>query len=196
MARRTMRRLVVPALAGALVLASVSARAAEGMPQLDFANPLTLSQVVWLAVIFAALYLVLSQWALPRVASVLEMRAATIATDLDAARAAKAQADAAVAELTRATREAHTSAQTEIAQAAAAAKQAADQQQAELTARLDKQIVEAEQRIADARSAAMGALGEVARDTAREVVGRLAGGAVPQQTVDAAVAAALTARTA
>ncbi len=30
------------------------------MPQLDFANPLTISQVVWMALIFGALYFLLS----------------------------------------------------------------------------------------------------------------------------------------
>ena len=32
---------------------------AEGMPQLDFANPLTTSQVVWGALIFIVLYILL-----------------------------------------------------------------------------------------------------------------------------------------
>ena len=44
------------------------------MPQLDFANPLTIAQIVWLAIIFFTLYLLLSRWALPQVAEVLEVR--------------------------------------------------------------------------------------------------------------------------
>ena len=54
----------VAALAGlGTVLIGFSAMAEEvekGMPQLDFKNPLTISQVVWLAIIFFALYLLLS----------------------------------------------------------------------------------------------------------------------------------------
>ena len=69
------------------------------MPQLDFANPLTTSQVVWMAVIFGVLYYLLSAWALPQVASVLDDRAARIGADLDSARLAKLNADTAATEL-------------------------------------------------------------------------------------------------
>ena len=37
------------------------------MPQLDFANPLLLTQVFWLLVIFGALYVLVSKVALPPV---------------------------------------------------------------------------------------------------------------------------------
>ena len=37
------------------------------MPQLDFANPLTTSQVVWGAIIFVVLYVLLSRIGLPKV---------------------------------------------------------------------------------------------------------------------------------
>ena len=66
---------------------------AEGMPQLDFGNPLTTSQVVWGAIIFAVLYILLSRSALPGVASVIEERARHIASDLETAQAAKARSD-------------------------------------------------------------------------------------------------------
>ena len=79
------------------------AMAAEGMPQLDFSNPLTSIQVVWGAIIFIVLYILLSRWALPQVGEVLDERAATIEADLEAARAPKAQADDGVTELTAAT---------------------------------------------------------------------------------------------
>jgi F-type H+-transporting ATPase subunit b len=105
MARRAFAVAAGGMVAGAaLLIQATPARAGEGMPQLDFANPLTLAQVVWLGIIFFALYLLLSRWALPRVAAVLEIRAAAIAADLDAARGAKVKADTAVDELTRATR--------------------------------------------------------------------------------------------
>jgi len=184
------------ALTGFGLLASV-AHAAEGkkggMPQLHFDNPLTISQVVWGAIMLVVLYLLLSRWALPKVGEVLEMRAAKIQGDLEAAHSAKASADAAVAELTEATRQAQATAQAEIAGAVAAAKDAAATQAATLNARLDAQLAEAEQRITAARGAAMGALRTVAVDTANAVVTRLvgqppAGGAV-EHAVDAALAA-------
>jgi F-type H+-transporting ATPase subunit b len=195
MARHALGTGVGTAMAGtALMLAATPARAAGGMPQLDFGNPLTQAQVVWLALIFLALYLLLSRWALPLVGTVLERRAATIAADLDAARHAKEKADGAVDELTRATREAHAGAQAEIAQAIASAKAAADAQAAVLNARLDAQIAGAEQRIAQARTAALGALEQVAVDTANVVVARLVGAPMDAGAVRAAVAGVLATR--
>jgi F-type H+-transporting ATPase subunit b len=171
-----------------------AAASAKGMPQIDFANPLTTAQVVWGAIIFVVLYLLLSRWGLPQVAAVLEQRAANIAGDLDAARAAQGSADAAVAELTRATREAHAGAQAEIAEAVAAAKAKADAQAVELNAKLDAQIAKAEERIAQARRAALGALEQVAVDTANVVVSRLIGTPIDHGAVPRAVADVLAAR--
>ena len=74
------------ALLAALLLPPAAARA-EGMPQLDFANPLTTSQVVWGAIIFALLYVLLSRIGLPKVGAVLEERARHIAADLETAQA-------------------------------------------------------------------------------------------------------------
>src|SRR5262249_3073864 len=156
-----------------LLLLSFPAIAAEGqkegMPQLDFANPLTKAQVVWGVLIFLAFYLLLRHWALPAVGGVLEERAATIGGDLEAATRAKADADRAAAELAEATRQAQTTAQSEIAAAVAKAKEAAAQQAASLNARLDADIAAAEQRIGAARAAAMGALRQVAGETASAV---------------------------
>jgi F-type H+-transporting ATPase subunit b len=181
-------------LLAALLLSLPAAAGAAGMPQLDFATPLTTSQVVWGVLIFIVLYILTSRVALPEVSSVLEERAAHIGRDLEAARQAKTEADAAVAELTRATQEAHAAAQAEIAQALAAAKAAAAEQAEALNARLDAQIAAAERRIGAARDAALGALGQVATDTAQAVVARLTAGAVDAGTVDRAVASALAAR--
>jgi len=173
---------------------AMAAEAKEGMPQLDFKNVLLKSQVVWLVIIFVVLYILLSRWALPKVGAVLEKRASTIAGDLNAARAAKASADAAVAELTAKTREAHAGAQAEIANAVDAAKAAAASQSATLNARLEAQLAEAEGRINAARAAAMGALRQVASETAGVVVSRLTGVAANDAAVDAAVGSALSAR--
>ena len=165
-----------------------------GMPQLDFANKLTVSQIVWGAIIFAVFYLLLSRWALPRVGAVLETREATISTDLDSARAAKAKADTATAELTDAILRARAEAQSAISAAIDQAKQAAAAQAAESNARLEAQISAAEQRIGVARAAAMGALREVATDTANAVVSRLTGISPDSARIDQAVGTLLAAR--
>ena len=164
------------------------------MPQLDFANPLTTSQVVWMAIIFGVLYYLLSHWALPQVASVLDERAARIGADLDSARLAKLHADTAVAELQAAMRQAAGEAQSAIAGAIAQAKaEAAEQARAE-SERLDAQLHAAEQRIAAARQSAMGALRDVATETANAVVARLTGHMPDPALVGSAVDRAMTAK--
>ena len=171
-----------------------SAAMAEGMPQLDFANPLTTWQVIWGAIIFIIFYLLVSRWGLPQVGSVLEMRASAIARDLDAARGAKTAADTAVTELNDAIRSAQAGAQTEINRAIDAAKAAAAQQSARLNERLDRQLASAEQQIGAARAAALGALRQVATETATTLIGRLTGTAPDRGALDAAVGAELAAR--
>ena len=166
----------------------------EGMPQLDFHSPLTISQVVWMALIFGGLYVLFDRWGLPRVASVIEERRTAIDGDLDTARSAKTQSEAAVSELTEATRSARAEAQSAIASASDQAKSEAAARAAEMNATLDAQLHEAEGRIAEARSAAMGALPQVAGETAVAVVTRLTGKAPDTARVDAAVGALLAAR--
>src|SRR3954453_3433806 len=92
------------------------------MPQLDFGNPLTISQVVWMFLIFGALYLLLAPWALPMVGEVIHAREQRVLADLDSARLAKEQAHAAAAEIAERSRPASAGAQAELAKAVAAAK--------------------------------------------------------------------------
>jgi F-type H+-transporting ATPase subunit b len=178
----------------AACLAMPGAAWAEGMPQLDFKSPLTVSQVYWGAAIFVVLYVLLARIGLPKVGAVIEQRAVHIAADLDAAKAQKAQADAAVAELTATMQRSRAEAQGEINQAVDQAKAVAAQQAATLNARLEGQLKAAEGRINEARGAAMSALHQVASDTATTVIARLTGAAPDPRRVDVAVAAALTAR--
>lgn len=196
-----MRGLKALLTAGTVLLLTSAAYAAEVAektlpPQIDFANPLTKSQVVWLFIIFFALYLLLDRWALPQVGEVLEARAARIAADLDAARAAKAQSDAAVAELTAATKKAQAEAQAQIAGAVDSAKAEAAAAAATANARLEQQLAEAEKQIDAAKAASVGALRDVSKTTTADVVTRLAGITPDSSVVDSAVDRALAARAA
>ena len=185
-------RRVVPFAASLLMLPA--AAMAAGMPQMDFKNPLTTSQVVWGAIIFAVLYIVASKFALPKVGAVLEERAAHIVNDLEAAQASKLAADAGMAEATAAIAKARAEAQSAINAALDAAKGAAAAQSAALNARLEKQLSDAETQIARARSQAMSALREVATETAATVVARLTGQVPDPQRLSGAIGAALAAR--
>jgi F-type H+-transporting ATPase subunit b len=184
--------LTGPAIVALLMVPA--AAMAEGMPQLDFKTPLTTSQVVWGAIIFVVLYILLSRTGLPMVASVLEERATKIAKDLDEARAAKASADAGMREADEATAKAHAQAQAAINASLDEAKKAAAAQAEVLNARLEKQLQDAEAQIAQARASAMSALRQVATETAATVVTRLTGKAPDAGRLDGAVASALAAR--
>jgi len=190
------RRFSAAVMTLLLFPAAVMAEEGKGMPQLDFANPLTKAQVIWGALIFFALYLLLSRWALPQVASVLEAREAKINADLETARGAKTRADAAVNELIETTAKARAEAQAAINAAVERAKQAAAAQAVVANARLEQQLQTAEARINAARGTAMTALQQVARETADTVITRLTGAPADAATLDRAVAAALAARAA
>jgi F-type H+-transporting ATPase subunit b len=194
-----MSSLTRPALTlASLTLASLvtlpATAMAEGMPQLDFKTPLTISQVVWGAIIFVVLYIMLSRTALPMVASVLEERATKIAKDLDEARAAKARADDGMREADEATAKARAESQAAINTALDEAKTAAAAQAEVLKTRLEKQLQESETQIAQARASAMSALRQVATETAATVVTRLTGKEPDAGRLDSAIGSALTAR--
>lgn len=181
----------------AALLAPQVALAAEpngGMPQFAFGNPLTTSQVFWMCVIFAVLYGVLATWALPMLGGVIENRARRIREDLEAARAAKSEADATALELRAATQRARADAQAALADATSAARDAASEQAAALNARLDTELKAAETRITAARNAAMGALSEAAQETARAMIERLTGRTPNTARLESAVGHALSAR--
>jgi F-type H+-transporting ATPase subunit b len=184
---------IIPAIAAGL-LTLPSAAMAKGMPQLDFTTPLILSQVVWGAIIFVVLYILLSRTGLPMVASVLQERAAKIAKDLDDARAAKAGADAGMAEADQATATARAESRAAINAALEEAKNAAAAQAEALNTRLEKQLQDSEAQIARARASAMSALRQVATETAATVVTRLTGTAPDAARLDGAIGSALAAR--
>ena len=196
-------RTAAAAFAGfALAVAPALAQVADehpgatggGMPQLNFGHPLVISQVVWLLIIFGLLYFVMDRVALPGVASVLEERRRRIDGDLEAAQAAKARADEALAEHRAATAKARSEGQAAIAEAVQRAQAEAAAKSEELNARLNAQIEQAEKRIAAARDSAMGALRQVSADTAEAMVSRLVGGGTDRAAVERAVDGELAAR--
>ena len=143
-----------------LALAVLPAAAmAEGMPQLDFANPLTTSQVVWGAIIFVVLYILLSRMRPAAGGAVLDERARH-----DRRRPGRRpRVQGAVptrrrAKLTEATAQARAEAQAAINAALDEAKQEARGAVAVLNDRLETQLQEAESADRAARAAAMSAL--------------------------------------
>jgi F-type H+-transporting ATPase subunit b len=143
------------------------------------------SQLVWLAIAFVLLFVLMSKWALPRVGSVIENRQKRIDGDIAEAGTLKEQSDAAVAAY-------------EKALADAIANETRDKQAAEAETRrkaledeLNVKLTDAEKTIATTKQAAMTNVRGIAEDAARAIVERLIGKAPSDQAVTAAVADAL-----
>jgi F-type H+-transporting ATPase subunit b len=134
------------------------------MPQLDPAVWPT--QLIWLAITFIALYLIVWRIALPRIAEVLEARQRKLDDDLKKAAALKDEAESILAEYEKMRADAQASAHKVLQKAADDMKAEAERQGHELAARLSKQTEEAEARIGEAKSAALASL----EGTVKEVV--------------------------
>jgi F-type H+-transporting ATPase subunit b len=145
------------------------------------------SQLIWLAVTFVLLYVLMSRIALPRIGGILADRDKRIADDIAAANRLKEQSDAAHTAYEKALADARGRAQS-IANATreqqAAAAEATNKQ---LEAQLHERIAAAEQSIAASRASAMSNVGGIAGDTAAAIVERLIGQAPAAHEVAAAV---------
>ncbi len=149
------------------------------------------SQLVWLAIAFVLLFVLMSKWALPRVGSVIESRQKRIDGDIAEAGKLKEQSDAAVAAYEKALADARANAQ-------AIANETRDKQAAEAETRrkaledeLNVKLTDAEKTIAATKQSAMSNVRGIAEDAARAIVERLIGKAPSEQAVTTAVADAL-----
>ena len=159
------------------------------MPQFDPA--VWVPQLVWLAITFFILYLLMSRVALPRVSEVLEEREVRIKESLRKAERLKLSAEDAIAayEKTIADVRAKAAEEVHIAREAAAAESA--KRNAELSERLAGQISAAEERIHQAREAAIAGLRDVAIVVSGAALERLIGQHVEEGTLTSAVDAVL-----
>ena len=145
------------------------------------------SQLLWLALTFVLLYVLMSRVALPRIGSIIAERSRRIADDLKAAQGLKEQSEAASAAYEKALADARARAQS-IANATRE-RQAAEAQESQkrIEAQLHERLAAAERSIAATRSAAMGNVRTIAADTTAAIVERLIGKAPAKQEVAAAL---------
>ena len=149
------------------------------------------SQLLWLALIFLALYLLMSRIALPRVGSILEARRQRIKDDLAEAQRFKDASDAAIAAHEKALAEARARAQALASETRAKAAAAAEARRKEVDAKLHARITEAEKAIAGTRSAALANVRSIASEAAGAIVERLTGTAPATEEVSQAVGNAI-----
>jgi F-type H+-transporting ATPase subunit b len=156
------------------------------MPQLEQIDTY-LSQVVWLVISFAVLYVVMWKAALPRVADVLQERQERIDDDLDRAEKLKAEAEAVLTQYQATVAEAEAQAQAILRAGADAFAEQSAARHDEVTARLAAEADAAESRIAAAREEALANVRTVAGEVARAATSRLIGAEINEADAAAAV---------
>jgi F-type H+-transporting ATPase subunit b len=158
------------------------------MPQL---NPLDWApQLIWLAITFAVLYLLMVWVALPRIGGVIDKRAAQIAGDLESADRFRRETEDAIAAYEQALAEAKQKAHAIVEEGRAKLKAETDAERAKLEKKLAAKSAEAEKRIAEAKASAMKEVNAVATDVASDIVRELTGTAPTKSDIEKAVAAA------
>jgi len=158
------------------------------MPQL---NPLDWApQLIWLAITFSILYLLMKWVALPRIGSVIEMRRQRIAGDLETAERLRRETQEAIAAYEQALAEAKSRAHAIADEARNKLKDEVATERAELERELAAKAAEAEARIHAAKASALKDVNSVAAETASEIVQRLIGVAPPKPELASAVEAA------
>ncbi|MAO91542.1 MULTISPECIES: F0F1 ATP synthase subunit B' [unclassified Hwanghaeella] len=185
--------LQLSAVAVISVIGPVCAYAAEaehqgGMPQLDTSS--FSSQIFWLAVTFAALFILMWKVAVPRVGDVIESREQKIRADLERAEQLRVEIAEAEASVEKALSEARSEAQDILRKAQE--KLVADhaKKMEKLDADLAVKMTDAEASIDEARKEAMASIREVAQEVAAASIEKLSGKAASKADVTKAVDAA------
>jgi F-type H+-transporting ATPase subunit b len=149
------------------------------------------SQLVSLLVAFAALYLIVSRIALPRVGSLLDERQNAIEGDLADAQKLKDESDSALKAYESELAAARARAQAISAETREKLNAAAEAQRKTLEDQLSVKLADAEKTIAATREAAMGNVRGIAAEAAAAIVQRLTGMMPDGKAVDSAVDASL-----
>jgi F-type H+-transporting ATPase subunit b len=149
------------------------------------------SQLVWLAITFALLYLLAWKVALPRIGGIIEARRQRIDGDIAEAQRLKAESDAALAAYEKSLADARARAQALADATRAKQAAAAEENRKALEQRLNAKLAGAEKAIIATKTAAMANVRGIAMEAAVAIVERLTGSAPSEQMAAEAVAAIL-----
>jgi len=149
------------------------------------------SQLVWFAIAFGLLYLLLARFVLPRIASILEMRRSRVASDLDEAGRLKGESETAIAAYEKSLADARARAQAAVAEHQHKVAAEAGRRRTEIEASLGQRLAEAERAIEATRASAMKEVRGIAIEAAGAIVERLLGAPPAKPAVERAVDAAL-----
>lgn len=132
-------------------------------------------QLIWLAISFGFLYLVMSRIALPRVASVLAERRERIQRDLGEAERLKAETDAALQSYEKSLSDARSRAQSMAKETRERVAADMDRERRRVDDANAAKIADTEAQIAKTKAAALANVESMAAETASAIVERLAG---------------------
>ena len=159
------------------------------MPQLVVTD--YMPQLIWLAITFILLYVLMSRLLLPKVGGVLAERERYIEDELGRAERLKAETDEALQNYQVALGNARAEAQNLHREAAAAISAASAQREQAFGAELAERTRAAEQTIDAAKQAALAALPQIATEVASSAVQRLTNKPGATDRINAAVASVL-----
>jgi F-type H+-transporting ATPase subunit b len=145
-------------------------------------------QLLWLAITFGALYIIMSRVALPRIGSILETRRTRIEGDLREAERLRQETEKAAAAYEAALAEARKNAHAIAEETRAGIKADIEGRRADVEASLAKRVAEAEGRINAGKAQALTNVGAIAAETAQALVAKISG-SVTAAEAKAAVAA-------
>jgi F-type H+-transporting ATPase subunit b len=182
-------RSAAKALALAAVMLPGGAYAAGNMPQLvpEDMPP----QVVWLAILFGVLYLLMSTIAVPRISATLQARDAKISGDLAAAEKANEDARALIENYHQRLSQARENARGLTREREEADAAAATARLTQLSERIGAQIADAEKRIGEQRANALSGLEQMAIDVAQSAYAKLVGQPADAGALNAKIASAM-----
>ena len=184
--------LILATLLAAVVGSGTAPALAAGLPQLDASKyP---SMVIWLAISFAVLYVLMAKVTLPRIAHVLEKRQDRIDDNLEKATGLKAEAEVAAEAYEKALADARDQAQEILHETSQRLATTSARRHAEVAERLAGEIAAAEERISLAKREALSQVGEMAAAAVGEAATKLLGEAPDEKSVSAALDAALRGR--
>lgn len=158
------------------------------MPQLDFGD--FAPQLVWLALTFIAMYLLMARVALPRIATVLEERRDRIANDLAQADQLRRETDQAIAAYEKALADAKAKANAIAQETRDKLNDELERERKQLEQRITEKLEKAEAEIAKTKAEALSHVEEIARETTAALVEQLIGEQVKADRLEKAVAEA------
>ncbi|HFB2047685.1 MAG: hypothetical protein HRT83_02680 [Hyphomicrobiaceae bacterium] len=169
-----------------VVLAAAPGVAQTGLPQ--FNVPDMAPQLIWLALTFGFMYLVLSRTTLPSIASVIEERQTHIQRDLDNAERLKVEADQALVVYEQKLAQAHARAKIIVTESQERVAAEVSEGHSKSEVDLARQMSEAQERIGLAKTRAVHHIDAIVVEMVGEIITRLADVDVSDAEIDMAIA--------